>query len=83
MISPVIIGSVGVGLLLLGFGLNLIRVISERSAIYLIMNIVGASLAAWYAWTETLIPFVILEAVWAFVAIIRMVGLLIAKRPSY
>ena len=78
--SPVVIGSVGVFLLLLAFVLNLIRVLSERSPIYLLMNIVGSGLAAWYAWASNSIPFVILEAVWGLAAMIRLLALA-KKRP--
>ena len=59
MITPVMIGSLGVGLLLVAFGLNLIKVISEQSTIYLLLNFFGAGISAWYAWDAGLIPFVI------------------------
>ena len=70
--SPTVIGSIGVGLLLLAFVLNLLRVVSERSRAYLLMNFVGAGLACWYAWDGRIIPFVILEAVWGLTALARM-----------
>lgn len=72
--SPLVVGSIGVFLLLLAFVLNLIRVVSERSPTYLLMNIVGSGLAAWYAWAGGSIPFVVLEAVWGLAALIRLVG---------
>lgn len=69
--TGMIIGSVGVFILLLAFALNLMRVISERSAIYLLMNFIGAGMAAWYAYAGGTIPFVILETVWALTALMR------------
>ena len=66
------IGIVGVGLLLLAFVLNLARRIGERSRAYLVMNAVGAAMAAWYAWVGEVIPFVILELVWCGAALARL-----------
>lgn len=76
-----VIGSAGVGLLLLAFGLNLVRKLSENSPVYLIMNIIGALMAAWYGLDGNVIPFVILELVWAAAAIVRLV-LVMKKGPQ-
>ena len=75
-----IIGSLGVFLLLLAFALNLMRVISERTAIYLLLNFSGALMAAFYAYEGGMIPFVILEMVWALTALIRLF-MIIKKTP--
>ena len=72
--TPTIIGFVGVGLLLMAFVLNLLRRISEQSNIYLVLNATGAFMAAFYAYTESLLPFVILELVWGGVALLRLLG---------
>lgn len=77
---PMIIGSLGVALLLLAFVLNLMRKLAEHSVSYLLMNFVGAALAAWYAWQGRLIPFVVLEAVWAGSALMRLI-LALKKNP--
>ena len=69
-----VIGSIGVTLLLLAFAMNLLRWVTERSAVYLGMNLLGASLAAVYAYAGGAIPFVILEGVWAAVALVRLVA---------
>lgn len=82
MLSPVVVGSIGVGLLLVAFALNLTRVIKESSLIYLLMNLIGAGMSAWYAWVSELIPFVILESVWALAALIRLGGKGLKERPS-
>ncbi len=75
-----IIGSVGVGLLLLAFGLNLLKRLSESSPPYLAMNAVGALMAAWYALDGGIIPFVVLELVWAATALVRF--FLVIKKGS-
>lgn len=72
--SLLLIGSAGVGLLLIAFALNLLRWVKETSPVYLIMNILGAGLAAVYAWQMDAIPFVILEFIWAGVALCRLIA---------
>ena len=78
---PVIIGSIGVTLLLLAFFLNLIKYMSESSKVYLLMNFTGAMMAAWYAYSGGIIPFVILELVWAATALIKLF-ISIKKTPA-
>ena len=70
--SPMLIGSCGVALLLLAFVLNLLRVVDEQSRSYLWMNFVGAGAACWYAWEWGLVPFIVLEGVWALTALVRL-----------
>jgi hypothetical protein len=67
-------GSIGVGLLLVAFVLNLLKLLSESSRPYLAMNLIGAGLAAWYALAGGSIPFVILETVWGLAALIRLIA---------
>jgi len=79
---PMIVGSTGVGLLLLAFVFNLLRMLSERHPAYLTMNVLGAFLAAWYAWVGGVVPFVILESVWGGVALIRLMGVVAGKKEG-
>ncbi|MBU8932868.1 MAG: hypothetical protein KOO62_02565 [candidate division Zixibacteria bacterium] len=67
------IGSLGVGLLLIAFVLNLLQWVKETSPVYLAMNVLGAGLAGVYAWQTGSIPFVILELIWAGVALVKLV----------
>ncbi|UCE25216.1 MAG: hypothetical protein JSU74_03985 [Candidatus Zixiibacteriota bacterium] len=78
--SSMVIGSLGVGLLLLAFALNLIKRLSQTSGLYLAMNVIGALLAAWYAYDGRVLPFVILEMVWAVTALVRLINV-IKKAP--
>lgn len=78
--SSMLIGSVGVGLLLVAFSLNLLKKLSESSPLYLGMNVLGALLAGWYAYDGRVIPFLILELVWATTALVRLI--LITKKGS-
>lgn len=80
--SPLIVGSIGVGMLLLAFILNLLRVLSEQSLVYLLMNFLGAGLACVYAWQSGSIPFVILEAVWGLTALAKLISTMTPKNPK-
>ncbi|HDL01374.1 MAG TPA: hypothetical protein ENH23_03995 [candidate division Zixibacteria bacterium] len=71
MIS-MIIGTIGVLILLVAFGLNISHKLSENSTIYLSMNIIGSLMAAWYAYAGGVYPFIALEIVWALTAFVRL-----------
>jgi hypothetical protein len=66
------IGSIGVSILLLAYFFNLFNKISKQSFIYLLLNIIGASLACIASVLLHYWPFIILEACWAFVSIIGL-----------
>jgi len=80
-VPSIVIGTVGVGLLLLAFALNLLRRTQESSPVYLAMNAVGASLAAWYAYDGDVLPFVVLELVWALTALVRLITVIKKGSP--
>jgi hypothetical protein len=82
ILTPVVIGTIGVTLLLIAFGLNILGVLSGRGRVYLLMNIAGALLAAWYAWSGSQIPFLVLEGVWAAAALVRLIATLTKKAPG-
>lgn len=71
----VIVGSIGVSLLLLAFFLNLFKILMQDNKIYVIMNILGAGLACYASILIGFIPFVILEGIWAIVAVIGLIKL--------
>jgi hypothetical protein len=62
------VATVGVTLLLLAFVLNQRGVLAENSFAYLGLNFAGAGVAGAAAWMGGIIPFVVLEGVWAAVA---------------
>ena len=71
METPDIIGSIGVGLLLLAFALSTFLGLERR--LYHGLNLVGAGLACLSAYLIGFAPFVVLEGVWALVAAIALV----------
>ena len=82
---PTIVGSIGVGLLLLAYLLNLIKRLSQESKLYTTMNIIGAGLACYSSYLIGFAPFIILEGVWAIASMIALIKLLKRdrKQPSH
>jgi hypothetical protein len=67
------VGSVGVALLLLAFFLNVFGWLARDATAYQLMNLAGAALAGWASWMIGYLPFVVLEATWAAVALAALV----------
>jgi hypothetical protein len=68
------IGSLGVCLLLIGFFLNLFRIIDPGSRTYIFLNILGAGMSCYASVLIRYWPFVVLEGAWALVAIVALAG---------
>lgn len=66
------IGSIGVTLLLLAFGLHLFGGLSRESRIYSLMNVLGAGLSCYASILIHYMPFVVLEGAWCLVALIGL-----------
>ena len=79
MTTSDIIGSIGVALLLIAYFMNLFKLLGQESKVYGIMNVAGAGLACYASVMIGFIPFVILEGMWAIVALI---GMLRKKEPE-
>ncbi|MFI5207412.1 MAG: hypothetical protein ACHQU8_07770 [Gemmatimonadales bacterium] len=76
------IGTVGVGLLLLAFLLNLVRLLRVDGYPYMLLNLAGAALACWSSVMIRFVPFVVLEGAWAAVAAVMLARRLLSLRPS-
>ena len=63
------IGTIGVGLVLLAYFLNTVKMIPENGKLFFILNVVGGALSCYAAVLINFIPFVILEAIWTVVSI--------------
>ena len=70
-----IIGTIGVGLILIAYFLNIFSLIKKDGELYFVINIVGASLACYASLLINYIPFIILEATWAIVSLFGMINL--------
>jgi hypothetical protein len=67
-----IIASIGVIILLIAFLLNLYRKLSAESKVYSLLNLIGAGVCCFASYMIRFYPFIILEAIWAFVALISL-----------
>ena len=67
------IATIGVSILLIGFGLNLLKIIAADSYSYLFLNFIGALLTGISSILISFIPFVILEGVWAVVSLFGII----------
>ena len=67
------IGSLGVAILLLAFALNAFGRLRADARSYHALNFVGATLAGTASWLIGFLPFVVLELIWALVAIAALV----------
>jgi hypothetical protein len=79
---PTIVGSIGVGMLLLAYLLNLIKRVSQNSRFYTMLNVVGAGLACYSSYLINFVPFIILEGVWFVVSAIALIKLLRPDRAQ-
>jgi len=67
-----IIASIGVIILLVAFLLNLYKKLSADSKVYSLLNLIGAGICCFASWMVSFYPFVILEGVWGFVALVSL-----------
>lgn len=68
-----LIGSLGVGLLLIAFFLNMFRGMPAYSKVYILLNICGAGLSCYASFLIHYLPFIILEAIWCGVGVAALV----------
>ena len=69
------LGFSGVFLILLGYFLNIIGVLSNKNLYFILLNLIGASLACYASYLLEFIPFVVLEGIWALISLIALVKL--------
>jgi hypothetical protein len=72
MKTPDIIASVGVTILLIAFFLNLTGKMAAKSYAYTLMNFIGAAICGFSSYLIKFYPFVILESIWATVALVSL-----------
>ena len=62
---PTALGYIGMGMILSAFVLEMIEFWHEHTWGYLWFNVIGSILLAYYAWVGSVIPFLVLNLVWA------------------
>ncbi|WP_298395575.1 hypothetical protein [Flavobacterium sp.] len=68
-----LIGTIGVGIILLAYFLNMFSYIQNNGKLFYLLNIIGASIACFASYLINYIPFVILEGTWALVSVVGLV----------
>ena len=74
-----IVGTIGVGIILIAYFMNIFSFIKKDGVLFYVMNIIGASLACYASILINYLPFIILEATWAMVSVLGLVKVL--KKP--
>ena len=78
-----LIGFVGVALLLIAFLLNLFKLLRSDGHVYMSLNLVGAGLACYSSYLISFMPFIVLEGVWAVVALAAIArALFVGVKPA-
>ena len=67
------LGFIGVALILLAYFLNVTNKVRNNSYTFILLNLVGASLACIASVLLNYLPFIILEGVWALISLISLV----------
>ncbi len=75
-----IIGTIGVGTILIAYFLNMFSLIKKEGVLFYVMNIVGASIACFASVLISFWPFIILEGTWAIVSVIGLMKSI--KKPQ-
>lgn len=65
-----VIGTLGVGLILVAYFANIFSFIPKEGKLFFALNIIGAGLACYASWLILYWPFVVLEGVWCVVSVI-------------
>jgi hypothetical protein len=67
-----ILATIGVIILLIAFGLNLYKKLPAESRLYSLLNFIGAGICCFASYLIHFYPFIVLEGVWAFVALLSL-----------
>jgi len=68
-----IVGTAGVGLILLAYFCSIFGWINGKGRLFFLLNIAGAGLACYASWLINYWPFVILEGTWLLVSVIGLI----------
>lgn len=68
-----IVGTIGVGLILLAFFCNTFKLIPKEGKLFFVLNMIGAALACYASCLINYVPFIILEGIWTLVSLIGLI----------
>ena len=67
-----IIGTIGVGIVLIAYFANIFKLIPKDGFLFFILNIIGASIACYASMLINYFPFIILEGTWALISVLGL-----------
>ncbi|MCB0463066.1 MAG: hypothetical protein R2816_02985 [Flavobacteriaceae bacterium] len=67
------LGFIGVLQILLAYFLNVTKKVSSNSLAFILLNLVGASMACFASVLLNYLPFIILEGIWALIALYSLI----------
>jgi hypothetical protein len=70
------LGTIGVLQILLAYFLNVIGKVSSKSLAFILLNLIGASMACFASVLLKYWPFIVLEGVWALVSLYSFINYL-------
>ena len=68
-----LVGTIGVGLVLLAYFFNTMKMIPENGKLFFVLNVIGGILSCYAAVLINFLPFVVLEAIWTVVSIYGLI----------
>jgi nucleoside recognition membrane protein YjiH len=68
-----IVGSIGVGLVLIAYFLNIFSLIKKDGKLFYTLNIIGGGISCYASILIAFLPFIILEGIWTIVSIMGLV----------
>lgn len=68
-----IIGTIGVGMVLVAYFLNIFSLIKKDGIVFYILNIIGGAISCYASIRIHFLPFIILEGIWTIVSIFGLV----------
>ncbi|WP_333599107.1 CBU_0592 family membrane protein [Flavobacterium sp.] len=74
------IGTVGVGLILIAYFLNIFSLIKKDGILFYVLNIFGGGIACFSSYLIKFWPFVVLEGTWALISLVALVKSI--KKPQ-
>lgn len=66
------VASIGVGILLIGFFLNIFGYINNKNKWYAFLNALGGLISCYASWLVDFYPFVILNIIWSITALFSL-----------
>jgi hypothetical protein len=66
------VASIGVGILLVAFFLNIFGYVNNKSNLYALLNAIGGLISCYASWMVDFYPFVVLNIIWSFTALLSL-----------